>query len=543
VIAKTTADLNYRGDSRTKTFATGTVYDELRGFNTVVKVDNVLMTLNTDYTYANNAITFTVAPNAGAKITIVSGRVIISAVNKHGGYQPFGSGKSVLAARLWSALVTEPAVDGNVVFVSTSASQKSNWTSIFEDVSRKASGKGIGRGAVIPANQFNPGLTPAWVAEQAKRGRKVTIESWRENLALFRKLSRKGLRLEDDDIAVSIVDEAHALIDPTVQGKRGVPPSGWSMHAGPQAWHVIRASRVSIFLMDSRQSYRDNETTTVESLRSYAREQGAVLGPPVDLSGSQFRCGGSAEYIAWLDGLLSTDDNWVPETKWRHGAANEKGAFDFELVDTPFELEANLRARLAEGRSARIVAAYGRPWKTKPPKDAPRLSPHDQMAYDFDLPCIVDDKPRRWQRVWNYAPDQDYSLWVQAPPDTKMAEDPLGPYVITAPAGVYSSAPWATKASDWAAMPSAAWRSASARTSWVMFMLQNFGPHMLQKWATLAPSAGRVWSWNSLAFSGSSESANWSSQRNSKRALDRALSRIWAPGCPFARSAAWAAIL
>lgn len=74
-------------------------------------------------------------------------------------------------------------------------------------------------------------------------------------------------------------------------------------------------------------------------------------------------------------------------------------------------------------------------------------------------------------------------------------------------------------------------------------MEQNLGPHMEQKWATLAPSAGRVSSWNSLAFQGSRERLNWSSQRNSKRAFERALSRIWAPGSPLARSAAWAASL
>src|SRR5699024_8184505 len=37
--------------------------------------------------------------------------------------------------------------------------------------------------------------------------------------------------------------------------------------------------------------------------------------------------------------------------------------------------------------------------------------------------------------------------------------------------------------------------SAYLRTSWEIFMEQNFGPHMEQKWAVLAGSAGRVSSW------------------------------------------------
>ena len=83
----------------------------------------------------------------------------------------------------------------------------------------------------------------------------------------------------------------------------------------------------------------------------------------------------------------------------------------------------------------------------------------------------------------------------------------------------------------------------SSRMSWLIRMEQNFGPHIEQKWAVLAGSAGSVSSWKASAVTGSSDSANWSRQRNSNRALDRASSRSWAPGWPLARSAAWAAIL
>jgi hypothetical protein len=36
--------------------------------------------------------------------------------------------------------------------------------------------------------------------------------------------------------------------------------------------------------------------------------------------------------------------------------------------------------------------------------------------------------------------------------------------------------------------------AAKSRTSWVIFIEQNFGPHIEQNWAVLAPSAGSVWS-------------------------------------------------
>ena len=62
-------------------------------------------------------------------------------------------------------------------------------------------------------------------------------------------------------------------------------------------------------------------------------------------------------------------------------------------------------------------------------------------------------------------------------------------------------------------------RSAYSRTSAEIRIEQNFGPHIEQKWAVFAGSAGSVSSWYSRAVSGSSDSANWSCQRNSKRAL------------------------
>lgn len=41
---------------------------------------------------------------------------------------------------------------------------------------------------------------------------------------------------------------------------------------------------------------------------------------------------------------------------------------------------------------------------------------------------------REWSRIWNYAPEQDYSLFIQAPAGSEMGDDPLCevgcPYVV-----------------------------------------------------------------------------------------------------------------
>ena len=56
--------------------------------------------------------------------------------------------------------------------------------------------------------------------------------------------------------------------------------------------------------------------------------------------------------------------------------------------------------------------------------------------------------------------------------------------------------------------PASFWAAAASRMSWLIFMLQNFGPHMEQKWAVLWASLGRVASWNLRAVSGSSPKLN-----------------------------------
>lgn len=50
---------------------------------------------------------------------------------------PPGSGKSVVAARLWASLVMDRRLpDGNVTFVTTSVAQTSNWRSLFREAAR-----------------------------------------------------------------------------------------------------------------------------------------------------------------------------------------------------------------------------------------------------------------------------------------------------------------------------------------------------------------------------------------------------------------------
>ena len=339
---------------------------------------------------------------------------------------PPGSGKSVIAAQLWAELAVDTRIDGPIVVTTTSGCQRNNWETLFGSISNP-----VAQGLVKGANNYNPGLSPRWVNDERAAGVTITVASWRKNLAHFLG-SRNRNRVPDNSFAVSIVDEAHALIDPTAPNAEGVPPSGWSMHAGPQAWHIIRASRVSIFLMDGEQSYRDNETTTRDKIVEYAKDQGVAQVEVISLANQQFRCGGSTEYVNWMEGVLQLGPTDRPTNlTWRKAEASPKGQFLFKVVDSPLELDDALRGHIAEGRSARLVANYARPWKTKKKELPHGLAPQEM---DFHIPLPGTSPVRHWSRIWNYAPDDNYAFFIQRPVGTAMHENQLCevgcPYVV-----------------------------------------------------------------------------------------------------------------
>jgi hypothetical protein len=375
---------------------------------------------------------------------------------------PPGSGKSAVAARLWAAMVTnENLPEGNVVFTTTSSSQSSNWQQLFDNVA----GLPIGRGIVRRANSYYPISTHRMGVLRRMHGDAFLSEPipWRENVQALRGLGevfQDGA--SDNHNLVTIVDEAHALINPEKPEGRG--QFGFSPTLGPQAYHIIRCSILSVMFIDPEQSFRERENTRMDELREWAKELGVAEVIELDLSGAQFRCAGSSEYVDWVEGLLHGDPatrNRVRAGAWRVDIefgervvamqrtlrsdapyastrirevtkpSRIRTPFHFQLVDNPEKLEAALRSQVAAGRSVRIVSSFSRKWITKG-----RPNPHSLPAElrDFNEPYAIEGKKRVWSRVWNFAPREDYTLFVQAPAGSRMSEDPICevgcPYVV-----------------------------------------------------------------------------------------------------------------
>ena len=83
VVARASNDVLFTGNGTTQNFNIGSTYSAYETYYPVVYVDDVLQTLNTDYTYNNttNLIQFVTAPTSGLEIRVVSGILTLNVNN------------------------------------------------------------------------------------------------------------------------------------------------------------------------------------------------------------------------------------------------------------------------------------------------------------------------------------------------------------------------------------------------------------------------------------------------------------------------------
>jgi DUF2075 family protein len=250
---------------------------------------------------------------------------------------------------------------------------------------------------------------------------------WRDELQILRD-SKLAFRdgAQDKGTLISIVDEAHALVNP--EHPSGDGHFGFPRALGPQAYHIMRSSRLTVIFIDPHQSFRFRENTTIEDLRSWALELGAEF-EMVSLEGAQFRCAGSAEYVNWVESLLrdqSAERNAILASAWHIPAPGRQLAslrpFEFRVFDDPFTMEEALGQRLRGGDSARLLSSFSRKWKTNQIIDPHSLPPAQQ---DFCEPIDVNGETRIWYRPWNVIPKGDYAGFIQGTGDSAIAQDML----------------------------------------------------------------------------------------------------------------------
>jgi DUF2075 family protein len=164
---------------------------------------------------------------------------------------------------------------------------------------------------------------------------------------------------------VLIVDEAHRLR----------MKSGMFRNMGEsQAKEIIHTAKLSIFFIDEAQKVTWSDVGEISRIKAYAAEQDADV-ELLELT-SQFRCGGSDDYMAWLDDALGLQD--VPENYFT------RDKFDFRIIDSASELHELVREKNRINNRSRIVAGYCWNWVSK----------KDSKAFDIEFP--QDGYKARW---------------------------------------------------------------------------------------------------------------------------------------------------
>lgn len=175
-----------------------------------------------------------------------------------------------------------------------------------------------------------------------------------------------------------VVDEAHRL-----NAKSGL----YGNLGENQVMELIRSAKCTIFFVDDDQIVTLADIGHTRELMRWANAAGAEI-TTLELS-SQFRCGGSDGYIAWLDNWLG-----IRETA---NTDFDRDSFDFRIADSPVELHDLIREKNKVNNRSRVVAGYCWDWKSK----------KDPNAYDIVIPDYG------YQAQWNL--DADGSLWIMAP--------------------------------------------------------------------------------------------------------------------------------
>jgi hypothetical protein len=175
-----------------------------------------------------------------------------------------------------------------------------------------------------------------------------------------------------------IVDEAHRL----------KMKSGMFKNLGEnQVKEIIKSAHTSVFFIDEAQKVTWSDVGEISMIEEQAGLAGAIV-ERLELT-SQFRCGGSDDYMAWLDETLGAHADTA------HYFSLDK--FDFQIFDSPTELHNVIKEKNKINNKSRVVAGYCWDWISQ---KKPELS--DIKIDEFG-----------YKATWNLT--SDGSEWIISP--------------------------------------------------------------------------------------------------------------------------------
>ena len=163
-------------------------------------------------------------------------------------------------------------------------------------------------------------------------------------------------RVEENAFEVLIVDEAHRLSE----------KSGFYKNEGEnQIKEIINSAQTSAFFIDEAQKVTWSDIGEIEEIKRFALEANAHIQEYELLS--QFRCGGSDDYLEWLDSILGLR---------KSSQLFSKKSFDFRVFDSAKELHQEIKVKNRTNNRSRVVAGYCWNWVSK----------KDSRLFDIQIP-------------------------------------------------------------------------------------------------------------------------------------------------------------
>lgn len=174
-----------------------------------------------------------------------------------------------------------------------------------------------------------------------------------------------------------LVDEAHRLNE----------KSGLFQNKGEnQIKEIINASKISVFFIDEDQVVTTKDIGSIAEIKKWANELGSTVHFGDDLKlVSQFRCGGSDGYLAFLDNLLGI--------KPTANIDMMDIDYDIRVFDDPNQMREELRKINQINNKARMLAGYCYNW----------ISNKDINLYDIKL-------ENGFEAQWNFANTNTFAI-------------------------------------------------------------------------------------------------------------------------------------
>lgn len=188
------------------------------------------------------------------------------------------------------------------------------------------------------------------------------------------------LNAEENTLDVLVCDEAHRIRKHSWNRYNKTKAEDADR---PQIDELLAVARVCVFFIDDMQAVKSDEIGNSSEIERLAGERGAEVHE-FELE-AQFRCGGSDGFVKWTENTLG-----IKRTANALWGGDDN--FEFDIVDSPEELDAMISSKHADGHSARLVAGYSWKWSTK-----------------LDDGTLVDDvKIGEWSRPWNARPNSTH---------------------------------------------------------------------------------------------------------------------------------------